>query len=151
MQRRQQLPKLWPAHDGHHHVTDYEVETSLVDAGYLQCGLAVDRFEHSVPVLLQRLAKNFAHQVLVFHQQDRLVAAGSLSQRRLAKLLDVSLVAGEVDLERRSATDLGVDGDVATSLFDDSAHDGEPQSGALSDLLRREKRIVDLVAMLGGN
>src|SRR5213075_3044156 len=84
--------------------------------------------------------------LLVFDQQNRFRTA--LRQQLLDGRFGTGIagVPRQKNAERRPSILLAVNPDASTGLLDDSTDDGEPESGAASRILRREKRIVDAIA-----
>ena len=108
--------------------------------------------EHGVAREAQGVDDEVADQAAVFGEENGLVAAGGLGLGCLGFGRVVGIGnAGEVDLDRSSASGLAVDGDVTATLLDDAVADGKAQARPLPEGLGREEGFEDAVENLLGH
>src|SRR4051794_22894101 len=94
------------------------------------------RFEHVIAATTQDRARQAADLLVVLDEQHRL----RTSHHRGVYLEPFrgspgAVGAWQVNLERRAASDLAVDPDTASALFDDAEHGGQPKARPLALIL----------------
>src|ERR687884_1351149 len=98
----------------------------------MECLGAIGRSNYRVSGERQHANREITNRGLVFDEEDLarsrifVVAADGLCTGR--GLRDT----GEVDIERRAAVRLAMDGDESTALLHDSIHDRQPESRAFA-------------------
>ena len=105
----------------------------------------VPGFQHGVAMQLQRIVHQPPHARLVFHQQDRFLAAG-LTGRSGARLRRVCGLVGarEQDSERGSMPRSALHGDMTAALLDDPVDGRESESRSLAFLFCGEEGLEQM-------
>src|SRR5690242_8350396 len=108
----------------------------------LESSGGVRRFEHLVAERPEGFDAVLAHRGIILDDQYRLARRGC-ALGLLDTGCDSSLRRGarQIDLYRRALTELAVELDMTTRLFDKAVHLAEPQTGSPAFRLCREERL----------
>ena len=115
-----------PAHSGHDHVGDQQIDRAGMGCGNFQSGVAARRFEHVVASGLQKFTRHFAHVLFVFGKQHGFRAARQATRnvhhgsgsRRLVHTRQVNLEGG-------AFAQFAVHPDESAALLHDAVHSSE--------------------------
>jgi hypothetical protein len=135
--------ELGARHVRHDHVGYEDVDRLVTRGRALERGERSVGRQDAVAVRGEHVLDQPPDALLVLAQQDRLGAGQRFGLRggpgRLGRGGRVG--GGQVDLEARAEVGLGVDVHAPARLRDDPVHGGQPEAGALADLLGREERL----------
>src|SRR4051794_3203864 len=105
---------------------------------------AVWRAKNVVAILLEDITDQFAHDLLVFDDENRFVILRFFDGRgRRFGTVDWCSLEREINAERAPFTGLTVDADAATRLADDAVDRCEAKTGPFPRTLRSEERLED--------
>jgi hypothetical protein len=148
----QPLEQLGPAHAGHHHVADDDVDGRAEPTTASPEGLgSVRRLEDDIAVGPQAQHRQAAHVRLVLDDEDGLGTGRHRAAAPPREGVGGAGLSRQVDAEGRALARLGVDADVAAHLPDDAMARGQAEARALAQLLGREERLEQVRPDLVGH
>ena len=127
---------------GHDHVRHQKINSIAVLFPDFQSFAAADRFEHVIAKLQQGFVHGRAQCPLVFNEQNRFLAAAHGGQHGLPGFLaGLRGQTWKINAEDRPAADFAVNIDPALVLLRNAKNGGQPEAGALADILGGEERL----------
>ena len=133
-----------PAHPGHDHVGEHDVEGRAVGPELIQRLLGIGRPGRRVAEILQDLRGEAADLDVVLHHQHALPRAAGIERGRLrggGRAGRLGLDLRQVEREGGAAAGRALDRDVAAGLLGEAEDLGQAEARALPDLLGGEERL----------